>query len=194
MAPVKSTTLAVSPTKDNACEAFAKKGRNVEVLIAVLSCSKRPDAFGLDTSQVDWNLVAQRLGLKNANVASTRFGQVKKELIKCAESMNLMKSAASKNNSGSDYGSDGKSEEGDVEVPETPKKVKPGPEPKKKTPRGKASKGVAKSGGGRGRGRPKKVAKVQEEEEEEEEEEAGPVVEHGGESGEDSTDFLEHEV
>ncbi|KAK6502978.1 hypothetical protein TWF481_008014 [Arthrobotrys musiformis] len=184
MAPVKPTAT-LSPAKDKTCDAFAKKGKNVEVLITVLLSTKRPDAFGLDSAQVDWDLVASRLGLKNPKVASVRFGQVKKELIECAESMNLINSAAG---STTTSGGDAKSEEGEnLTPPETPVKVKPDPEAKKRSPRGKVAKGNAKSGTGRGRG--KKAAKIKDEEAE-----AEPVVEEQGsndESREDSPEVLE---
>ncbi|KAK6534351.1 hypothetical protein TWF281_005674 [Arthrobotrys megalospora] len=173
MAPVKPTTTS-SPNKDKSCESFAKKGKSVEVLITVLLSTKRPDAFGLD---VDWDLVAQRLSLKNAQSASARYRQVKKELIECAESMNLTSTTTS--------GGDGdvKTEEGDVSPPEIPTKVRPDPEPKKRGPKGKGAKGGAKSGGGRGRGR--KAAKAKEEEELE------PIVEQEGETEEESIDVQE---
>ncbi|KAK6351073.1 hypothetical protein TWF718_004246 [Orbilia javanica] len=180
MAPVKPAAT-LSPVKDKTCEAFAKKGKNVEVLITVLLSTKRPDAFGLDASQVDWDLVAQRLNLKNAKTASTRFGQVKKELIECAESMNLTNLKTSEASGGDDI----KSEDGGITPPETPTKVKPDPEPKKKrSPRGKVAKGGAKNGGGRGRGRKAVAVK-------DEEEEVKPEAEQGSVSREESPAALE---
>ncbi|KAF3921424.1 hypothetical protein ABW21_db0202609 [Orbilia brochopaga] len=144
----KSTT---SPSKPKSYEEFTKKVKNMEVLVAVLLSSKKPGTF-IDTSQIDWNLVAERLGLSNAKCASTRFGQVKKELMACIEA----------NADTVKKDSDGEAGDG-IEVvispPDTPKSAPtpttmPSPP---KTPKNK----VTKPKGRRGRGRPAKAKVVE---------------------------------
>ncbi|KAF3931795.1 hypothetical protein ABW19_dt0207274 [Dactylella cylindrospora] len=86
MSPIKPPSTP-EKTKDKSYASFLNKPASVKILVTVLLSCKNPDAFGIDMSNVDWDLVAQRLNLKNSRVASVRFGQVKKELLECAEAM-----------------------------------------------------------------------------------------------------------
>ncbi|KAK6528749.1 hypothetical protein TWF694_003988 [Orbilia ellipsospora] len=115
MSPVNAASTTPSPTKEKSFESFAKKTKSVEVLLTVLLSCKRPDAFGLDNSLVDWDLVCRRLDFKNVRTATTRWGQVKKELLECAGAMKI---TCTPNKSG------GKENDlDDASPPETPSKV-----------------------------------------------------------------------
>ncbi|EPS41071.1 hypothetical protein H072_5055 [Dactylellina haptotyla CBS 200.50] len=173
MAPTNASVL--SPSKEKPYESFAKKTKSVEVLVTVLLSSKKADAFGLDSAQVDWNLVAHRLSLKSAKVASTRFGQVKKELLDCAAAMNML----SKQHKPSDES------EGELTPPETPVKAARAPATPRRSPK------VTKANTPRRRGRPPKNQKLKQVEEEEAEEEEVQIAEPEEETpseGEQSTD------
>ncbi|KAK6340994.1 hypothetical protein TWF696_009306 [Orbilia brochopaga] len=149
--PTKPSVLkpSTSPLKAKSYDEFTKKGKNMEVLVAVLLSSKKPNTF-IDTSNVDWDLVAERLGLKNAKTASTRFGQVKKDLMEC---MSTEGASPAKNDSDGDSADDTGSPP-DIDTP-TPMPTPTATPTPPKTPENKVTKPKGR------RGRPPKVKVVE---------------------------------
>ncbi|KAF3912012.1 hypothetical protein AA313_de0210369 [Arthrobotrys entomopaga] len=149
MSPVDPTSITPSPVKEKSFDSFAKKTKSVEVLLTVLLSCKRPDAFGVDTSQVDWDLVAQRLDFKNIKTATTRWGQVKKELLECAGALKITSTSNKSEEKENDVHDDGDNDD-DTSPPSTPTKVykvtKASDTPKKRGGRG-VKKQTPKRGG-----------------------------------------------